>query len=203
MRTHTWDWMNDKMSCTVCDSSKPALLLILLPVGPERLRGPVQIQLTVWTLASPASRCIQPQHAVVIVPTKSKNGASTLPNHSSWQTDDLSSKSAPPIQGRNDGAACGAQFPGHRITTGSVEWLRGTPKSPNNITSAFFNTVHILPITTSNSNVGVQTSLPRAPSNLVTPCSYSLVKLILKAKNWLRYFFLFLLTTTFYHFCWF
>jgi len=32
----------------------------------------------------------------------------------------------------------GAQLPGHRITMGA-------PKSPNNVTSAFFNTVHLLP----------------------------------------------------------
>ena len=27
---------------------------------------------------------------------------------------------------------------------GSTEWLRGAPKSPNNVTSTFFNTVHLL-----------------------------------------------------------
>jgi len=38
---------------------------------------------------------------------------------------------------RNDGRARGAQFPGRRITVGA-------PKSPNNVTSTFFNTVHLL-----------------------------------------------------------
>ena len=34
---------------------------------------------------------------------------------------------------------------GRQITAGSVEWLRGAPKSPNNVTNAFFSTVHLLP----------------------------------------------------------
>jgi len=40
-------------------------------------------------------------------------------------------------QGRNDGGK-GAQFPGRRI-------IMGAPKSPNNFTSTFFNTVNFLP----------------------------------------------------------
>jgi len=45
----------------------------------------------------------------------------------------------------------GAHFPGRRvtmwrqITVGGAEWLRGAPKSPNDVTSTFFNTVHLLP----------------------------------------------------------
>ena len=40
---------------------------------------------------------------------------------------------------------------GLRVTTGApnhcgcAEWLRGAPKSPNNVTSTFLNTVHLLP----------------------------------------------------------
>jgi len=47
----------------------------------------------------------------------------------------------------------GARFKGRRgtmgrqITAGSAEWLRGDPKSPNNLTSTFFNTagLHLFP----------------------------------------------------------
>jgi len=47
--------------------------------------------------------------------------------------------------------ARGALFPGRRITIGApnhcggAEWLREAPKSPNNVASTFFNTVHLLP----------------------------------------------------------
>jgi len=34
---------------------------------------------------------------------------------------------------------------GRRITAGGVEWLRRAPKSPNNVSSTFFSTVHLLP----------------------------------------------------------
>jgi len=43
-----------------------------------------------------------------------------------------------PHQMRNDRGATGTQFPGRRIPM-------GTPKSPNNVTSTFFNTVHLVP----------------------------------------------------------
>jgi len=35
---------------------------------------------------------------------------------------------------------------------GGAEWLREAPKSPNNVASTFFNTVHLLP--TSDANMG-------------------------------------------------
>ena len=41
------------------------------------------------------------------------------------------------VQGRNEGVK-GAQFPWRRMTTGG-------PKSPNNVTSTFFNTVYLFP----------------------------------------------------------
>ena len=53
-------------------------------------------------------------------------------------------------QGRNERGK-GTQFQGRRITMvalnhcGGAEWLRGAPKSPNNVTSTFLNTVHLLP----------------------------------------------------------
>jgi len=34
---------------------------------------------------------------------------------------------------------------GRKITAVGAEWLRGTPRSPNNVTSPFFNTVYVLP----------------------------------------------------------
>jgi len=49
-------------------------------------------------------------------------------------------------------------------------------KSPNNVTSTLFNTVHYFR-KTSGTNIGAQTSfLPRAPSNLVTPLIDCLVR---------------------------
>jgi len=41
-------------------------------------------------------------------------------------------------QGHNEGVPREAQFPGLRVTMGA-------PKSSNNVTSTFFNTVHLLP----------------------------------------------------------
>jgi len=43
-------------------------------------------------------------------------------------------------QGRNEGGARGAQFHGRRITIGAAKGC-GSPKSPNNVTNTFFNTV--------------------------------------------------------------
>jgi len=54
-------------------------------------------------------------------------------------------------QRRNEGGEGGRNSPGaeslwgRQITAEGAEWLRGVPKSPNNITSTFFNTVHLLP----------------------------------------------------------
>ena len=45
------------------------------------------------------------------------------------------------VQERNKGGKI-PQEPNHY---GGDEWLRGAPKSPNNVTSTFFNTVHLLP----------------------------------------------------------
>jgi len=47
-------------------------------------------------------------------------------------------------QGRNEGAR-GAQFPMRRITIGALNHYRGAPKSSKNVTTTFFNTVHLLP----------------------------------------------------------
>ena len=53
---------------------------------------------------------------------------------------------------------------------GGAESLRGVQKSPNNVTSTFFNTVHLLLKELTSEHGGRQTSfLPQAPSNLVTP----------------------------------
>jgi len=52
----------------------------------------------------------------------------------------------------------------------------GDEKSPNNVTSTFFNTVHCFR-KTSGSNIWAQTSfLPRAPPNLVKPLIECLVR---------------------------
>jgi len=54
------------------------------------------------------------------------------------------------IQGLKKGAK-GSQFPGRQIATGrrisegDTEWLQRAQKSPNNVTSTFFNTVRFLP----------------------------------------------------------
>jgi len=45
-------------------------------------------------------------------------------------------------QGRNEEGK-GNNFPGAELLWGGKS-LRGTPKSPNNVTSTFFNTVHLL-----------------------------------------------------------
>jgi len=63
-------------------------------------------------------------------------------------------------QVRNEGGARGAQFPGFRITAGSL-------KSPNNVASTFFNTVHLLPKDLRFENFLLAPGL--APSDLVTP----------------------------------
>jgi len=47
---------------------------------------------------------------------------------SSWRQFEVSTR----------GVTTGAQFPGRRI-------IMGVPKNPNNVTSTFFNTVHLLP----------------------------------------------------------
>ena len=65
---------------------------------------------------------------------------------------------------------------------GGAEWLRGEPKSPNNITSTSFNTVHLLLKDLRFEPGGRQTCyLARAPSNLVTPPDYST-----SHKDWYR-----------------
>jgi len=52
-------------------------------------------------------------------------------------------------QGRNEGGARGAQFPGHQFTMGTLNHCKGAellmeaPKNPNNVTSTFFNTVNL------------------------------------------------------------
>ena len=54
-------------------------------------------------------------------------------------------------QGRNQGWQGERNSPGveslwgRQITAGGAEWLQEVPKSPNNITSTFFITVHVLP----------------------------------------------------------
>jgi len=54
-------------------------------------------------------------------------------------------------QGRNEGSKGEHNSPGaeslfgRQITAGGTEWLQGAPKSPSNITSTFFNTVHLFP----------------------------------------------------------
>ena len=39
----------------------------------------------------------------------------------------------------------GAQFLGRQFTRGGAEWLQRAPKKTNNVTSSFFNRVHLLP----------------------------------------------------------
>ena len=66
--------------------------------------------------------------------------------------------------------ARGAQFHGRRITLGSLKYCTGrrmiveAPKSHNNVTSTFFNTVYLLP-------KDLRCFLPWTPSILVTPLS--------------------------------
>ena len=85
------------------------------------------------------------------------------------------------------GATGGAKFPMRRITMGApnhcgrrrmtaggAEWLPGPPKSPNNVTNTFFNTVHLLP-KTSGSNMGAPKLLLApgaryAPASSLRPC---------------------------------
>jgi len=47
-------------------------------------------------------------------------------------------------QGRNEGGQEGHKFPGAESLWGRRLTAR-TPKSPNNFTGTFFNTVHLLP----------------------------------------------------------
>jgi len=66
-------------------------------------------------------------------------------------SDYLQSNSKNVSEGLQDrGVSRGAKFPRRRvtmvqITAGGVEWLWDAPKSPQNITSTFLNTVHLLP----------------------------------------------------------
>jgi len=68
--------------------------------------------------------------------------------------------------GRNEWVK-GAQFHGRRITLGTLKYSKGcrmivgAPKSPNNVTSTFSKTVHLLP-KDSGSNMG-------APNLLLAP----------------------------------
>jgi len=69
------------------------------------------------------------------------------------------------FQGRNEGRARGNDAPG-------AESL-GTPKSPHNIASAFFNTVHLLPEDLRFEHGGAKLFLfPGEISNLSTPCVF-------------------------------
>ena len=47
-------------------------------------------------------------------------------------------------QGRNEGGKGGRNFPGAESLSGR-QITAGAPKSPNNVTSTFLNTVHLLP----------------------------------------------------------
>ena len=78
-------------------------------------------------------------------------------------------------QGCNEGRR-GAQIPGGESIRG-VEWLRRTPISPNNVTSTFFNTVHLLPNYLRFEHGGVKlASCPGRHLTSLRPCSYSMVK---------------------------
>ena len=75
---------------------------------------------------------------------------------------------------KNLGGLWPAQSP-LRIAT-AAEWVRGAPKSPNNVTSTFFNTVHLLPIYLSFEHGGAK--LASCPGRYLTslhPCSIILV----------------------------
>jgi len=77
----------------------------------------------------------------------------------------------PACRGVTRGAMGGAipRAPNHYW---GAESLRRAPKSPNNVTSAFFNTVHLLPKELRFEHGGRRRQtcfLPRAPFNLVTP----------------------------------
>jgi len=45
------------------------------------------------------------------------------------------------VQGRNEGGT----IPQPSNHYEGAEWLQGAPKSPNNVTCTFFNTLHLLP----------------------------------------------------------
>jgi len=95
-----------------------------------------------------------------------------------------------PYQGRNDGGARGAQFLGRRVTMGApnhcmaAEWMRGAPKSPKNVTSTFFNTVHLLPKDLSFEHGGAKlASCPRRYLTSSRPCCIILVFIKRKICN--------------------
>jgi len=48
------------------------------------------------------------------------------------------------LQGRNDGGGKWGTVPGRELLWG-CRITAGAPKSPNNVTSTFFNTVHLVP----------------------------------------------------------
>jgi len=72
-------------------------------------------------------------------------------------------------QGRSEGG--GGKGAIHRAPCyyGEAEWLRWAPKRPNNVTSTFFNTVHLLPKNLSFEHGSQTCFLPGAPYSLVTP----------------------------------
>ena len=81
----------------------------------------------------------------------------------------IKTKILPPRQGRNDGGQGGHNSPG----TESL-WRRRmivrAPKSPNTVTSTFYNTVHLVSQDLRFEHRGRQICfLPRAPPHLVTP----------------------------------
>ena len=93
--------------------------------------------------------------------------------HLSWARGErigLQGDALPRAQGYNGGAK---SYRGRRIAAGAS-------KSPNNATSTFFTSIHLLPKDLFRT-WGRQTCfLPPAPSNLVTPLSWTSCNLLLK-----------------------
>jgi len=93
-------------------------------------------------------------------------------------------------QGRKDGGQGGHNSPGagsiwgRRITAGAAKCLLVAPKSPNNFTSTFFNTVNFLPKGLRFEHEGAK--LATCPGRRLTslrPCLHSLVNSIPRYLN--------------------
>jgi len=82
---------------------------------------------------------------------------------------------------RCKGGAIPRATPNH---CGAAEWVRGAPKSPNNVTSIFFNTVHVLLKDLSFEHGGAKfASCPGRHLASLRPCPMVLVFITRKICN--------------------